>query len=137
MTCDICHRVPESSCGDLTCKWHLQWHAPGCSIGDREKMMRPGVSPDFERDTHCSYCSHRLSLKRKFPFIGQPQPDHSRPIVFGGYACSGRCEIALSDELDNMEDGEYHKKIEERWSLMPNLPRAQYLKECKQRGVKP
>lgn len=33
--CVECGRVPESSCGDLSCRFHYQHHAPGCSHSKR------------------------------------------------------------------------------------------------------
>lgn len=84
--------------------------------------------------THCAYCQQELPKG----WFGKPK--HNRPVPFDVYACSGRCEIALSDELDDMDgpnSAEYHREIKERWERMPSMPLLEYIKECMQRGVKP
>lgn len=53
-------------------------------------------------DTKCNYCNGPLNgSKRKGPF--------------DCWACSDRCQYASDCELDDMEDGEYHRQIRKAW----------------------
>lgn len=84
--------------------------------------------------THCAYCQNELPKN----IFGKHK--HSRSMPFGAYACSGRCQIALCDELDNVDGSDseqYAQKIKNRWKEMPSLPRSEYIRECKQRKIKP
>jgi hypothetical protein len=88
-------------------------------------------------NTRCSYCRDYLPMRRKYIFFGPMVYDCSRKGPFDEYYCSGRCEVAGSDELDNMEDKEYHDRIHAWWLAAPSLSRKEYIAACKQRGVKP
>lgn len=145
--CIECQLTPYSSCGDLSCFVHIQHHEPSCSTGTKLALMKSSRRKGFDSKKHCAYCQGDLPGNVWWQKWYKGKIDYSRNVGDECYACSGRCEIALSDELEcamrcELEcamrwDRNFIKRIQNFWCELDRMTFADYKKECEQRSIKP